>query len=46
VNAHQKSVLFDKLRSHYGGSLQGKTIALGPRVQANTDDMREASSGS
>ena len=45
VNYRQKEVLFHKIKSHFGGDLQGKVIALwGLAFKPNTDDMREAPS--
>ncbi|MCP5328964.1 MAG: UDP-glucose/GDP-mannose dehydrogenase family protein [Steroidobacteraceae bacterium] len=44
VNAAQKSMLFDRLKGHFG-DLAGKTFALwGLAFKPNTDDMREAPS--
>ena len=45
VNDRQKRRLFEKLSAHYGGDLQGKTIAVwGLSFKPNTDDMRAAPS--
>src|SRR5690606_14582842 len=42
VNPRQKHVMFEKIRSYYGGDLDGKRIALwGLAFKPNTDDMRE-----
>jgi UDPglucose 6-dehydrogenase len=44
VNDRQKTILFSKIKAHYG-ELRGKTIALwGLAFKPNTDDMREAPS--
>lgn len=43
VNDIQKSVLFNKIKKHFGGDLKGRRIALwGLSFKPNTDDMREA----
>lgn len=43
VNRNQKDLLVNKLLTFYGGSLQGKKIALwGLAFKPNTDDIREA----
>lgn len=45
VNERQKSVLFEKIRRHYQGHLQGKHFGLwGLSFKPATDDMREAPS--
>ena len=45
VNNRQKTTLFRKLSAHYGGDLEGKTIAVwGLSFKPKTDDMREAPS--
>lgn len=45
VNNRQKSVVFNKLSSHFKHDLKGKTIAIwGLSFKPNTDDMREAPS--
>ena len=43
VNDQQKQVLTDKIESHFGGDLSGKTIAVwGLAFKPRTDDIREA----
>ncbi|PZU82681.1 MAG: UDP-glucose 6-dehydrogenase [Chryseobacterium sp.] len=45
VNKTQKVILVPELENYFGGSLQGKRIAVwGLAFKANTDDIREASS--
>lgn len=45
VNEHQKTVLFRKLETHFGGQLQGRKVAMwGLAFKPETDDMREAPS--
>jgi len=45
VNNRQKHKIFEKLKTHYDGKLEGKTIALwGLSFKPSTDDMREAPS--
>lgn len=45
VNTTQKVILSHEIEKYFGGSLQGKKIALwGLAFKANTDDIREASS--
>ncbi len=45
VNTRQKGVLFEKIATHFGDDLKGRTIAVwGLSFKPNTDDMREAPS--
>ncbi len=45
VNARQKRRLFEKIQSHYGSNLSGKTVAVwGLSFKPKTDDMRDAPS--
>ena len=45
VNNRQKHRIFEKIRQHYDGKINGKTIALwGLSFKPRTDDMREAPS--
>jgi UDPglucose 6-dehydrogenase len=43
VNTAQKTVLFHKMKQHFGGSLKGKKIGVwGLSFKPHTDDIREA----
>ena len=45
VNVRQKSILFEKISSHFQGDLTGKKVAVwGLAFKPRTDDMREAPS--
>jgi UDPglucose 6-dehydrogenase len=45
VNDDQKSVLFNKIMTHFKGEIKGKNFAFwGLSFKPNTDDMREAPS--
>lgn len=45
VNNRQKQRLFEKISRHFGGNLEGKTVAIwGLTFKPNTDDIREAPS--
>ncbi len=45
VNYRQKSVLFEKVKTHFGADLKGKKFAVwGLAFKPKTDDMREAPS--
>ena len=45
VNEKQKSIIVDKMKKYFGGTLKGKKIALwGLAFKPDTDDIREAPS--